>query len=120
MSIKDKTGHLDPNHTAEAIDKIAKTVNLTDELEKQMVFQMNSAPLSRHHTRSKNNKDFEIVLHELVEMQVFHFIDRRDSYFGRTGGNYFTLFNRGSFIEYLNENKKKYSQNKFFHMLCYS
>ena len=109
---KDRIKSLGPNHIPENVNKIGKTVQILNDIEKHLCSQTKSALISQKHTKIKDTADFSIVLQELCQNNIFIAQNDRVSYFGLTGGNMFVDFNKETFRTFINENKEKYSQGK--------
>lgn len=112
---KQRIANLGPNHTADAVMRIGRTVSSTNDLEKHMCIQTNTALEARNSkaTSNKDSKDFEKIIIELKEAKVFEDIQNRT---GRTCNlevcTILRNFKPDLLLTFIEENKIKFAQSK--------
>jgi hypothetical protein len=110
---KARIGRLGPNHSAEMVDRIGKTAMLLADIERTMCVQLRAPLTSGSHTKGSDEKDFLIIVEQLVSGRVLTVEAGRCGFLGIRGGDVFVSFNKQSFIQFFSENKVKYASGKW-------
>jgi hypothetical protein len=102
--------HLGANHSLEMVARIGKTAKLHSDVERNMCKQLKAALQSRSHTKCSDEKDFLLVLQQLVAGQVLIKMPERSC---NAGSDVFVNFKRNSLLAFIDENKIKYARGKW-------
>ena len=60
--------------------------------------EIHGAPMSNHHTKGNDHKDFTAVPNELINGRVFNISAGRQSGLGKRGGNFLVDFHKASVV----------------------
>ncbi|XP_070551390.1 uncharacterized protein [Ptychodera flava] len=106
---------LGPNHTAQAVMMIGKTLMCTNDIEKHMLREMNLAPESRAHTKQSVSTDLGKMFDELKNRsKVLNFIPGRShGHFDNFSNDIFSDIDAHLLHKWINGKKIEYSGGKW-------